>query len=83
MLINKKGTINPDYPYAKDIFDEEMEVPILAHWVHHKLKGDFLLDNELRFILLLLLLGGLEDLQLMHLNRIRMKIFPIMFRSII
>ncbi|MBI5458218.1 MAG: MBL fold metallo-hydrolase [Methanobacterium sp.] len=44
VAINRKGTINPDHPRARDIPDQELEVPILAHWVHHEEKGDFLLD---------------------------------------
>nr|WP_209625453.1 MBL fold metallo-hydrolase [Methanobacterium petrolearium] len=47
VIINRKGTINPAHPHARDIIDEEMEVPILAHWVHHEEKGDFLLDTGL------------------------------------
>ena len=60
VLIYKKGTINPDHPYGKDIFDEEMEVPILAHWVHHEQKGDFLLDTGLDLSYFYDPLGGLE-----------------------
>lgn len=46
-MINRKGTINPDHPRAPVMVDEELEVPILAHWVHHGKKGDFLLDAGL------------------------------------
>lgn len=44
VVINLKGTLNPDHPRARDIEDQELEVPILAQWVHHQEKGDFLLD---------------------------------------
>ncbi len=60
VLINKKGTINPDHPCGKDIFDEEIEVPILAHGVHHEQKGDFLLDTGLDLSYFDDPLGGLE-----------------------
>jgi len=42
--INRKGTLNPD---LVSVQNEELEVPILAHWVHHDLKGDILLDAGL------------------------------------
>jgi len=44
VVINRRGTINPNHPLAPVMVDEELEVPILAHWVHHEQKGDFLLD---------------------------------------
>ncbi|EKF84698.1 MBL fold metallo-hydrolase [Methanobacterium formicicum] len=44
VIINLKGTLNPDHPRARDVEDKEIEVPILAHWIHHQEKGDFLLD---------------------------------------
>lgn len=47
VVINRKGTINPNHPRAQVMVDEELEVPILAHWVHHEEKGDFLLDAGL------------------------------------
>ncbi|MCC7563336.1 MAG: MBL fold metallo-hydrolase [Methanobacterium sp.] len=47
VIINRHGTLNPNHPLAKDVQDEELEVPILAHWVHHEDKGDFLLDAGL------------------------------------
>lgn len=47
VIINRRGTLNPFHPLAKDISDEELEVPILAHWIHHEDKGDFLLDTGL------------------------------------
>jgi len=43
-VINRRGTINPGHPLAPVMADEELEVPILAHWVHHEKYGDFLLD---------------------------------------
>ena len=47
VVINRKGTLNPQHPGAHDVCDEEIEVPIIAHWVHHEEKGDFLLDAGL------------------------------------
>jgi len=44
VIINLKGTLNPDHPRARDVEDQEIGVPILAHWIHHHEKGDFLLD---------------------------------------
>jgi len=44
VVLNRRGTINPDHPRAPVMVDEELEVPILAHWVHHEKYGDFLLD---------------------------------------
>ncbi len=45
--INLLGTINPDHPLAGDIPEEKLDAPILAHWVHHEEKGDFLVDAGL------------------------------------
>jgi len=47
VVINSRGTLNPEHPQAKNVLDEELEVPILAHWVHHEDKGDFLIDTGL------------------------------------
>jgi len=44
VIINLKGTINPHHRRAGIIESRELEVPIMAHWVHHQEKGDFLLD---------------------------------------
>ena len=60
VVINRKGTLNPDHPLARGIVDEEMEVPILAHLVHHEDKGDFLLDAGLDASYLNDPKGGLE-----------------------
>ncbi|MBI4813911.1 MAG: MBL fold metallo-hydrolase [Methanobacterium sp.] len=60
VVINTKGTINPDHPRARDIPDPELEVPILAHWVHHEEKGDFLLDVGLDVSYFKDPCGGLE-----------------------
>ncbi len=58
--INRRGTLNPDHPQAGDIREEELEVPILAYWVHHEEKGDFLLDAGLDASYILDPHGGLE-----------------------
>jgi len=60
VIINRKGTINPEHPHAGNIADEEMEVPILAHWIHHEKKGDFLLDTGLDASYTMDPKGGLE-----------------------
>lgn len=58
--VNRKGTINPSHPLAADVREVELEVPILAHWVHHKEKGDFLLDAGLDAYYLTDPRGGLK-----------------------
>ena len=58
VIINRKGTLNP--ALARDILDEEIEVPILAHWVHHEDKGDYLLDTGLDASYIEDPYGGLE-----------------------
>ena len=45
--INRRGTLNPDYSLAMYVEEMELEVPILAYWIHHRDKGDFLLDTGL------------------------------------
>jgi glyoxylase-like metal-dependent hydrolase (beta-lactamase superfamily II) len=57
--INRRGTLNPEHLLAKEIQDEELEVPILAHWVHHAEEGDFLLDTGLDASYLMDPSGGL------------------------
>lgn len=47
VIINKKGTLNPHHPRARDVKSEELEVPILAHGIQHKEWGDYLLDAGL------------------------------------
>ncbi len=47
VMINRRGSINPDHPLAPVMGDEELEVPILVHWVRHEKYGDFLLDAGL------------------------------------
>ncbi|OPY27899.1 MAG: Hydroxyacylglutathione hydrolase [Methanobacterium sp. PtaU1.Bin242] len=47
VILNKRGALNPDHPLALDVESENLEVPILAHWVHHEIFGDFLLDAGL------------------------------------
>jgi N-acyl homoserine lactone hydrolase len=58
--INRRGTLNPNYPPVNNVPDEELEVPILAHWVHHEEKGDFLLDTGLDASYIRDPCGGLE-----------------------
>ena len=64
VIINRRGTLNPDHPRAKDVQDEKLEVPILAHWVHHEDKGDFLLDTGLDASYAIDPRGGLEGTDL-------------------
>jgi N-acyl homoserine lactone hydrolase len=47
VIIPKIGTINPDHPKAGVIEDELLEVPVLAHWIHHEKLGDYLIDAGL------------------------------------
>lgn len=47
VVINKRGTLNPDHPNAGNIEDELLKVPILAHWIHHDEFGDYLVDAGL------------------------------------
>ncbi len=42
--IQRRGTLNPKHPNATNITDEIIEVPIMAHWIHHEQLGDYLLD---------------------------------------
>lgn len=64
VIINRRGTLNPNHPRAKDVQDEELEVPILAHWVHHEDKGDFFLDTGLDASYTLDPRGGMEGTDL-------------------
>jgi len=45
--IPKIGTINPDHPKAGLIEDKLLEIPVLAHWIHHEKLGDYLIDTGL------------------------------------
>ena len=47
VMINKRGTLNPDHPKAGDIEDELLKVPVLSHWIHHNEFGDYLVDAGL------------------------------------
>lgn len=47
VILNKRGTLNPDHPNAGEIKDELLKVPILAHWIHHSVYGDYLVDAGL------------------------------------
>lgn len=47
VIINKRGTLNPNHPKATNITDEDLRVPILAHWIHHQEFGDYLIDAGL------------------------------------
>lgn len=58
--INRQGTLNPDHPQATDVRGEELEVPILAYWVHHEEEGDILLDAGLDASYITDPYGGLE-----------------------
>ncbi|MFA0833615.1 MAG: MBL fold metallo-hydrolase [Methanobacterium formicicum] len=60
VIINLKGTLNPDHPRARNVEDQEIKVPLLAHWIHHPEKGDFLLDVGLDSSYLKDPCGGLE-----------------------
>jgi glyoxylase-like metal-dependent hydrolase (beta-lactamase superfamily II) len=47
VILNKRGALNPDHPKAGVIDDELLEVPVLAHWIHHEKLGDYLIDTGL------------------------------------
>jgi N-acyl homoserine lactone hydrolase len=47
VIINRRGTINPNHPRIHDLEDEELEVPVMAHWIHHEEFGDYLIDAGL------------------------------------
>ncbi len=47
VIIPKIGAIDPDHPKAGTIEDELLEVPVLAHWIHHEKLGDYLIDTGL------------------------------------
>ena len=49
VMINKRGTLNPNHPNAGTIEDELLKVPILAHWIHHDEFGDYLVDAGLDY----------------------------------
>ena len=67
--INKKGTINPNHPQGRNVVDEQLEVPILSHWVHHEKKGDFLLDTGLDISYFDDSRGGLEGTSIDEFNQ--------------
>ncbi len=69
--INRKGTLNPNHPLAKNVADEELKVPVLAHWVHHEEKGDFLLDAGLDASYTLDSHGGMEGTDLDEFQQIK------------
>jgi N-acyl homoserine lactone hydrolase len=60
VIINRRGTLNPEHPQAGEVKDEELEVPILCYWVHHEKQGDYLLDAGLDASYYLDPCGGLE-----------------------
>lgn len=60
VAINRKGSVNPAHPRAASVEEEELEVPILAYWIHHEKKGDYLLDAGLDASYYGDLYGGLE-----------------------
>jgi glyoxylase-like metal-dependent hydrolase (beta-lactamase superfamily II) len=47
VIINRRGTINPNHSKIHDLEDKELEVPIMAHWIHHEDFGDYLIDAGL------------------------------------
>ena len=47
VILNRRGALNPDHPKAGVIDDELLEVPVLAHWIHHEKLGDYLIDTGL------------------------------------
>lgn len=47
VYIERRGAINPEHPRAGYIENDIIHIPILAHLVHHKTKGYYLLDTGL------------------------------------
>ena len=47
VMINKRGTLNPDHPNTGSIEDEPLKVPVLSHCIHHNEFGDYLVDAGL------------------------------------
>lgn len=47
VIINRRGTINPNHPRIHDLENGELEVPVMAHWIHHEDFGDYLIDAGL------------------------------------
>jgi N-acyl homoserine lactone hydrolase len=47
VILNKRGALNPNHPKAGVIDDELLEVPVIAHWIHHDKLGDYLIDTGL------------------------------------
>ena len=47
VMINKRGTLNPEHPNAGNVEDELLKVPVLSHWIHHVKFGDYLVDAGL------------------------------------
>ncbi|MDD1763347.1 MAG: MBL fold metallo-hydrolase, partial [Methanobacteriaceae archaeon] len=60
VIINRRGTLNPEHPQAGEVKDEELEAPILCYWVHHEKQGYYLLDAGLDASYYLDPCGGLE-----------------------
>jgi len=60
VVINRRGTINPDHPDAGNVPSEDLEVPIISYLVHHEDKGYYLLDAGLDALYHLDPHGGLE-----------------------
>jgi len=69
VILNRKGTLNPHHPRTRDIKNEKFEVPIMAYWVHHEEKGDYLLDAGLDVSYYLDPLGGLEGSEVDEFNQ--------------
>lgn len=69
VAINRKGSVNPAHPRAASVEEEELEVPILAYWIHHEKKGDYLLDAGLDASYYGDLYGGLEGSEVDHFHQ--------------
>jgi N-acyl homoserine lactone hydrolase len=69
VIINRKGTLNPQHPQARDIKNEKLEVPIMAHWIHHEEKGDYFLDAGLDDSYYMDPFGGLKGSEVDEFNQ--------------
>lgn len=47
VVINKKGTLNPEHPNAGNIENEDLKVPVMVHWIKHPKLGDYIIDAGL------------------------------------
>ncbi|MGB9937991.1 MAG: MBL fold metallo-hydrolase [Methanobacterium sp.] len=47
VIINRRGTLNPDHPNAGNIEYKDLKVSVMSHWIKHPKFGDYLVDAGL------------------------------------